>query len=158
MLLVCLFQFVSPLLYLVSLNNIHQEQAQKLINYSQFETIELSLQQYQQSTRENGKELSVQGKWYDVKTTKLQGNKVFCSVLKDEDETKLNLTLKNDVQKDKKQPSPTPAFFFWLATLPPPQHPLLPFPYSEKKTVTLLHIQLLNGIQKDLLKPPCFLV
>jgi len=152
--------FIYPLFYTVSDNEIKKEQRYKIKNAPGDALTSLSLERPFFILHYNSaeKELSYNGKMYDIAGVNYMGNKVVCTVLQDEKESELveNFTkniLHNHPDKTSKQciswsPSVQPIYYKYS---PIAHH------YYEKASFSLPMIRTLSaGFKSKLNKPPCY--
>ncbi|MCB0696570.1 MAG: hypothetical protein KDC07_04355 [Chitinophagaceae bacterium] len=104
--LILLFVFAAHLLYpltytwRVSLNKEKQAALILSVEDEEYVTLTLSNDTYTKSLRDDGKELRLNDRMYDIVSVELTGDKAICKVLADDHETDINKDLASDIKKD----------------------------------------------------------
>ena len=151
--------FAYPVYYAVVAGNIHTTQQAAIEAEPEALTrIILSAADFKEQYNTSTKELYYKGKMYDVAQTEAQGGNVRCTVLVDEQETRLNQQLDNEVQHSTMHKS-LKQCVSWVPVLQfatPVYNTTIPhFNSRTNHTTAPCSAMLAMGFKRKIPRPPC---
>ena len=151
--------FAYPVYYAVVAGNIHTTQQATIETEPEVLTqIVISATDFKEQYNTSTKELYYMGKMYDVAQTEAQGGNVLCTVLTDEQETRLNQQLDNEVQHSTLHKS-LKQCVSWVPVLQfaTPIYNILPphFYRNSPHTAAPDNAMVAMGFRRKIPRPPC---